>query len=369
MTAADLSACAEQIKAQATALGFTLAAIASAQPSAHAAHFHRWLQEGMHADMAWMTRRVEQRLDVRQYFPGAQSVLCVAMNYNPQPPQPPQPPHAPSSAPWPDAPAPLAQSPHAPMPSVPTPPAQAPPAPSSHMPPTAAPSPHAPATEQPGLIARYARGEDYHQILTEKLRRLADWIKQRWPAALTRCAVDTAPLLERELAQRAGLGWIGKNCCLIHRRVGSWLLLGEIVLNLPLVPDTPQTDHCGTCRLCLDACPTGALVESRLLDARRCISYWTIESRTILPDELARPSGRWLFGCDICQEVCPWNRQAPPGGEPRLAERFSSLDLWQVVHWTQTDYFQATRHSPLRRVKLPVFHARAAQILQQSSLD
>src|SRR5262249_21639426 len=173
-----------------------------------------------------------------------------------------------------------------------------------------------------GRVARYARGADYHDVLRERLGRLLDWLRSRCPGCRSRGVVDTAPFLERDFARRAGLGWFGKNTMNFNKRLGSSFSLGALLTALHLRPDpTHETSHCGTCTACLEACPTQAFVAPGRLDSRRCISYLTIELRGPIPDELRPGLGDWLFGCDVCQEVCPWNRKAPPSREPAFAPR------------------------------------------------
>src|SRR5258708_23729442 len=171
-------------------------------------------------------------------------------------------------------------------------------------------------------MARYAAGPDYHSVLWEKLDRLLEWLQREVPDCNGRGVVDSAPLLERDFARRAGLGWFGKNTMLISKKHGSFFCLGALLVDIELQPHpSPESSHCGTCTACLDACPTQAFPAPGWLDARRCISYLTIELRGSIPEELRRPMGDWLFGCDVCQEVCPWNRKAPPGREPALHPR------------------------------------------------
>jgi epoxyqueuosine reductase len=218
-----------------------------------------------------------------------------------------------------------------------------------------------------GRVARYALGVDYHEIIKDRLHELADWLRET-AGGLTKSAVDTAPVMEKELAARAGVGWQGKNTCTINERVGSWLLLGEILTTLPLPHDEPATDRCGTCRRCLDACPTGALTGAYQLDARKCISYLTIEHRGEIEAELARQMGDWLYGCDICQDVCPWNSKALESLDPALRPRFRSgtLDAAEVAGWTEEEYRQALRHSAMKRVKLPQLQRNARIVLDNS---
>jgi epoxyqueuosine reductase len=214
----------------------------------------------------------------------------------------------------------------------------------------------------PGKIARYALGDDYHELIKTRLRALADWIRQTVPDCQTRACVDTAPVLEKDLAARAGIGWMGKNTCIIHPQLGSWLLLGEIVTTLPLPPDEPMEDHCGSCTRCVDACPTQAITAPYQLDARRCISYLTIEHRGAISAELQPAMGDWLYGCDICQDVCPFNRKAPSAPDPAWKPRFptGTLDAHEVLGWTDAEYRARLRGSAMKRVKLPLLQRNAA---------
>lgn len=216
-----------------------------------------------------------------------------------------------------------------------------------------------------GKIARYAWGEDYHEVIKSRLHQLADWIKERAPDAQTRCAVDTAPVMEKELAARAGIGWQGKNTCIINEKIGSWVLLGEILTTLELPPDSPAIDRCGTCRRCIDACPTGAITGPYQLDARKCISYLTIEHREPLAEVDQPKIGEWLFGCDICQDVCPWNSDAPITGDPAFAPRIlgGGIDLESLLKWSPADYAGALRGSAMKRVKLPVLQRNGRIVL------
>lgn len=299
---------AESIRRQARELGFDLCGIAATGASPHADYLAAWLEAGRHGAMGWLEKRFEERSDVRNYLPGAQSVISVAMSYN-----------VPLSAP--------------------------------------------PGGVR-GKIARYALGDDYHQHLKRRLHRLADWIREEAPCE-TRVCVDTAPVLEREWARRSGVGWQGKNTCVIHPKLGSFLLLGEIITTLPLAPDEPAVDRCGTCTRCIDACPTDAITPYQL-DATRCLSYWNIEQRGDIPDHIADRMGDWLFGCDICQDVCPWNRKAPPATDPAVQPRFEggSLDVNEVIQWTPQQYQKTLRGSAMKRVKLPLLQRNARIVLQ-----
>jgi len=299
----------EAIKSRAAELGFDLAGIAPAAPAAHREHFRRWLDEGLAGSMhPWLERRFEERTDPRVYLPGAQSIICVAANY------------------------------FAPVPST-----------------TATPP------GQRGRIARYALGEDYHQVMMRRLHTLADWLRRQCPGARTRCAVDTAPVMEKEHAARAGIGWMGKNTCIINPRLGSWLVLGEIITTASLPPDQPLPDRCGTCTRCIDACPTHAIIAPYRLDARRCIAYLTIEHRGQIPDELRGAVPPWLFGCDVCQEVCPWNAHAKPARDPAFAPRLppEGLDIREVLRWTDDDRRAILRRSAMRRATLSMLKRNA----------
>jgi epoxyqueuosine reductase len=206
-----------------------------------------------------------------------------------------------------------------------------------------------------GRISRYAWGAaDYHDLIHDRLRQLADWLVERVPGVLVRGVVDTAPLLEREFARLAGLGWIGKNTLLINRDAGSWFFLAALLTDLELHYDPPhERDYCGTCRACLDACPTEAFPEPYVLDATRCISYLTIELRSSVPLPLRSEMGDWVFGCDICQEVCPWNRRAPASSEGAFAPAPESnpVLLADLLTMTDSDFRVRFRGTPLRRAK------------------
>jgi epoxyqueuosine reductase len=209
-------------------------------------------------------------------------------------------------------------------------------------------------SEGTGRVARYARGDDYHDVLRQRLQALLEWVQREVPGTQGRGVVDTAPLLERDFARRAGLGWFGKNTMLIHKKLGSYFFLGALLLDLELPADSPfLANHCGTCTACLDACPTQAFVAPGKLDSRRCISYLTIELRGPIDQQLRSPMGDWIFGCDICQEVCPWNRKAPPGCEPALQPRpeLESLDLVEVLGLTEEEFRRRFRGTALWRAR------------------
>lgn len=298
---------AAQIKQQGRSLGFDLVGIASAELSKYQAYFRQWLDQGQAGTMQWLAARFAERVEPGAYMPGARSVICVAVNYH-------------------------SSTEHS-----------------------------SGGNEESGRLARYALGDDYHEVIKARLHRLADWIRALAPEAQTRCAVDTAPVMEKELAARAGIGWLGKNTCIINDSIGSWVLLGEILTTLDLPADQPAIDRCGTCRRCIDACPTQAITAPYQLDARKCISYLNIEHRDELTPGDQSKLGQWLFGCDICQEVCPWNGEAPITSDPAFAPRFeqASIDLEQVLSWSQDDYASRLRGSAMKRVKLPILQRNA----------
>lgn len=279
-----------KIKDWANEIGFDLVGIAPAKPISDERRqaYERYLEKGYYGEMSYLARNVEKRVDPRELVPGAKSVICTATNYY------------------------VGDEP-----------------------------PGKQEGQSHGRVARYAWGRDYHVVLKDRLKNLADKIRAVQPDAFVRRFVDTAPVAEREFAMRAGLGWIGKHGLVLNKRLGSWLLLGEIVTDLELDYDEPGTDHCGSCTACLDACPTNAFDGPQVLDPRKCISYLTIESCKSIPDPLAKDCGDWIFGCDVCQEVCPFNRRAPitddSDFQPRL--QWATLPLQQIEKFTK-EYFQ-----------------------------
>jgi epoxyqueuosine reductase len=314
MIAGDRHQLASEIKSFARRLGFDLVGIAAAEESKYRQYLREWLDDGRAGGMDYIGRRFEERVDPRTYMPGALSVICVAQNY------------------------------YTPLEPVPV-----------------------GEESQHAKVARYCLGEDYHESIKHRLWDLADWLRTEFPGEKTRTCVDTAPLLERETAAKAGVGWVGKNCCVINPDIGSWILLGEIITTIHLPPDEPQTDRCGTCRRCIDACPTGAITEPYKLDARRCISYLTIEHPDPIPEEFHDALGPWLYGCDICQDVCPWNSKAMPSLDPEMKPRFATgtLNVRDVLAWTKEDYSAYVRGSAMKRVKLPVLQ-RNARIVERN---
>ena len=281
--------------------GFGLFGVTPADPLAGAEFYARWVALGFAGRMSWLERNLEVRVDPRQRLPGARSVICLGMHYDP-----------------PDSPEPE-------------------------------PAPGRPR----GRIARYARGDDYHHLIERRLKGLWEALRVRAGGGEGRWSVDTAPVLERELAARAGLGWWGKNTCLINRGAGSYFFLAEIVTTLELTVDEPEVDHCGSCTLCLEACPTGAFPEPYVLDARRCISYLTIELKEAIPRDLRDGVGDWVLGCDICQEVCPWNRRAPATGEEAFQPRpgLDPVDLVELLGMDRDAFNERFRRNPAKRPK------------------
>jgi epoxyqueuosine reductase len=290
------------IKARACELGFQLVGIAPAERPLHADFYLDWLERQYHGEMAYLAREdaVRRRLDPADALPGARSIIMVAMSY----------------AGGTDG-------------------------------PTGDP-------RQP-VVARYARGIDYHAIFEEKLEQLAGALRHlAGDATRSRCYVDYGPVLERDHAQQAGIGWIGKNTCLIHPDFGSYLFLGAILTDAELQSDEPfLPDRCGTCDRCIWACPTGAIEESRAVDARLCISYLTIELHGPIPVELRPAIGNHIFGCDVCQEVCPWNKKVPETKEPRFEPRAGPdvPELIELMRLSEQEFEARYADSPLARAK------------------
>jgi epoxyqueuosine reductase len=311
----DVHQIAAEIKSFGRHLGFDLVGIASAEPSHYRDYFRQWLDDGQAGSMGYLQKRFDERTDPAIYVPGARSVVCVAMNY------------------------------HVPLEEL------------------------SPADQKDqARIARYALGDDYHDVLKARLHILADKIRELAPEARTRAAVDTAPVMEKELAARAGIGWLGKNTCIINEEIGSWIFLGEVISTLALPPDEPAVDRCGTCTRCIDACPTHAITEPYQLDARRCISYLNIEHRTPLDQSIGGELANWLYGCDICQDVCPWNKRAPDSADSAFKPRFPSgtIDLRQLLQWNDEQYRTTLRGSAMKRVKLPILQHNARLLMESS---
>ena len=291
----------QQIKDRALALGFDLVGVAPVHDSPELAFFERWIEAGYAGEMHYLSRNLARRRDVRQVLPGAQSVVVCGLNYDTDYPY---------------------------------------------------------STEQDdptrGWIARYAWSSDYHDLMQDKLEQLRVYIAGRVPSDVaSKLYVDTGPVVERVHAKYAGLGWFGKNTCLIDKRLGSWLFLGELILTIPLAYDRPTADHCGTCTRCIDACPTDAILEPYVLDSQRCISYLTIELKGAIPEALRPQMGNHVFGCDICQDVCPWNRKRHFTMEPGLQPQPLQVHppLAELARLTPQTFKQALRDTALERTK------------------
>jgi epoxyqueuosine reductase len=276
-----------EVRRKARELGFELYGVAGPGPYPEQARLAEWLKRGFAGTMTWMHRSASRRADVRRLLPSARSVIVTGTVYN-----------------------------------------------------------VGRRSEVPGslpdraLISRYAWGDDYHDVIGRRLDALVTWMRDTFEGPLeARTMVDSGPVQERVFARRAGLGWIGKNTCLIHPRFGSWVFLGVIVTNASIEPDAVIPNRCGTCTACLDACPTGALIEPGLLDARRCLAYLTIEHRGLIPAAFRRLAGRHLFGCDICQDVCPWNARAVVSQSPhwRPREGLASPPLESLLRLSDDD--------------------------------
>jgi epoxyqueuosine reductase len=292
----DVAQRTRAVKAAAEDIGFEACGIATAGPIDPEDRLGQWINKGYHADMDWMVRTKAVRQDPREKLPDAKSVVVVARCYAPN--RPPQPPGT-------------------------------------------------------GKVARYAWGKDYHKVLKKSLRRLAHAIHEIDPESGCYLSVDAQPVMERAWAERAGIGWVGKNSLVLRRDIGSCFFLGVVVTTMELLPDTPVPDHCGSCRACIEACPTDAIVWSQTVDANRCISYQTIENQHKIPKTVADLSKDWVFGCDICQEVCPWNRFAPETSEPAFLPRegVAHPDLRSLVHMDEATFDAQFAGTPVRRAK------------------
>lgn len=302
----------ERIKAKAVEIGFHKIGIARAERlESEGESLFAWLGKGYQGEMAWLEREPAKRADPGLILAGAKSVISVALNY------------------------------------------------------------YTPAEHGcEGKISRYAWGDDYHDILKEKLRTLLEWIVAERPDASGKICVDTAPVMDKAWAVRAGIGWLGKHSNVITQDYGSWVFLGEILLDIELEYDEPAVDHCGSCTACIDACPTGAIVGEFVVDSNRCISYATIELRSDeLPSEISANLNGWIYGCDICQDVCPWNRFEKPTDEIRFAPRYgeTSLDLDAVESLMPETYAERFRRSAMKRTKLAGLQ-RNARALREDQL-
>lgn len=282
-------------------MGCDLVGIAAAGPAETRQYYLDWIAAGHAGEMDYMSRDQERRSDPQVAWPETASILVVGLTYQPS-----------------------------------------------------EPTPEIAADPLHGRIASYALGKDYHEVLKGKLRAIRTWVERRTRGEVEgRCYVDTGPVLERDLAARAGLGWFGKNTCILNRRQGSYFFLGALLLNVELPPDGATTAHCGTCTRCLDVCPTGAFLGPHVMDARRCISYLTIELRGPIPRDLRPLVGNWIFGCDLCQEVCPWNRKSAHATEERFTPRANlrAPELIPLLELTRDGYNAMFRNSAVKRAK------------------
>lgn len=291
----------DQLKARARELGFDGVGVCAPVPSPHLAEYGEWLEKGYHGTMGYLARQVDLRSSPLKLLPSAKSVIAVSLNYNqPNPPRPGYP-----------------------------------------------------------RIARYALGRDYHKVLRGKLRRLAAWVQSEHPGSECRACVDSAPIFERDYAHLAGLGWFGKNTMLIDSKRGSWFFIGLLLTSVSFELDAPSNGSCGKCRKCVEACPTGAIVNEDgrwQVNARSCISYLTIEHKGDIDSSLVGKIGDWTFGCDVCQEVCPFNEprtSQPLRGVPTVERDFLAKRFWpgldQLVQIDERDWDALTQGSPVRR--------------------
>jgi len=288
----------EQIKSKAIELGFHKIGIAKADEiTLEGERLKEWLNRGYHASMQWMEKNIEKRIDPREIVPNAKSVISVAVNY-------------------------YTSTPHEP-------------------------------DNHDGKISRYAWGDDYHIHVTKRIQMLFECIKQLAPDSEGRYYVDTGPAMDKVWAARAGLGWQGKHTNLITKEYGSWVFLGEIITTLKLDYDEAMEDFCGTCTACIDACPTDAIHEPYVVDSNKCISYLTIEHRGEIAESLGKRFDQWIYGCDICQDVCPWNRFQQPTNHNEFLPRAWNIDpnLDTLLQLSPEDFSQRFKNSPIKRTK------------------
>lgn len=287
---------ARMIKAEAQRLGFLACGISEAGfLEEEAPRLERWLKAGMHGEMGYMENHFDKRLDPRKLVPGAKSVVSLLYNYYPGTQQ----------------------------------------------------------KEDTYQVSKYAYGEDYHRVVKDKLRALMAFIEDEIGEVGGRVFVDSAPVLDKAWAAKSGLGWIGKNSNLLNKKTGSFFFVAELIIDLELVPDGPVTDHCGSCTACIDACPTQAIVQPYVVDGSRCISYLTIELKNEIPGTFRGAYEDWIFGCDICQDVCPWNRFSKPHQEPRFEPDPAMLDFtrrdWEEL--TEAVFSRVFSKSAVKRTK------------------
>jgi epoxyqueuosine reductase len=302
----------EQIKSKALELGFCKIGIAKAESlTEDAIHLNEWLHKGYQASMSWMEKNYEKRIDPKNILPGAKSVISVALNY------------------YTDV---------------------------AHLP-----------NDDQGKISRYAWGEDYHIHVTSRIQKLFECIKQLAPDCDGRYYVDTGPVMDKVWAERAGIGWRGKHTNLITKDFGSWVFLGEIITTLELAYDEPIGDWCGTCTACIEACPTKAIVEPYIVDSNRCISYLTIEHRGAIDESLTPMFEQWVYGCDICQDVCPWNKFQRQTDQPEYFPKEGNVtpNIEELIGLTQEEFSKRFKKSPIKRTKRDGL-ARNAKIVKNA---
>lgn len=303
----------ERIKKTAKKAGFELVGIAKAEPLPEEfQRYEEWIASGYHATMQYMERNLEKRRDIREILPGAESVIVVGLSYH-------------------------------------------------------TPYQHQYAEDQ-GKISRYAWGTDYHEILPVKMQEIVSVISAINPESQSKIYVDTGPIPEKQWARKAGIGWQGKNSNVISREIGSWFFLGIIITTVPLEYDKPIEDYCGTCTACLEACPTQAIIEPYTVDAGKCISYWTIEAKPHIeiPQHIAENMEQWIYGCDICQDICPWNRFSSETSidlfHPR--EEQTSFNLESIMQMNQEEFSARFRKSPIKRTKLAGLQRNAKALMR-----
>jgi epoxyqueuosine reductase len=322
-----------KVKQIARSVGFAACGVCDAAPIDRREYVLAWLDAGRHGQMSYLERNIETRLNPARLLPGARSIIMVAWLYR------------------------VAEAAGG-LPAAMTAPMGGPHGESS-------------SPGRLGAIARYAWGRDYHRVMRSRLRRLVDQLHQQVGEAFeSRICVDTAPLLERELAQRAGIGWIGGNCLVLNRALGSYFCLGAVLTTLELAPDAPASNGCGTCRRCLEACPTGALLEPHMMDARRCLSYLTIEHRGDIRPEAHSGLHGLIFGCDICQQACPYNVpdaavNLDPDAQPRWPA--GQIDCNVVLAWTPADWDVATRGRALRRATIDMWRRNSSLLIRAAA--
>lgn len=292
----------DRIKSRAVDLGFCKVGIAKAEVlTDEGKRLQIWLNRGYNGTMDWMERNSDKRVDVQKTLTNAKSIVCLAMNY-------------------------YTETKHSDNPDA-------------------------------GKISRYAWGDDYHIIMTDRLEKLLDFVRKEIPNVQAKLYVDTGPVMDKAWAARAGLGWQGKHTNLITKDYGSWVFLGEIILDTKLEYDEPIADFCGSCTACIDACPTQAITEPYVLDSNKCISYLTIEHHEDIPESIKPQMENWIYGCDICQDVCPWNRFQQPTEEKAFSARPFNIDrnLAELEEMKEDEFRERTRRSPIKRTKYSGF--------------